>query len=437
MMKSIRVLWITHDVFECFYPYVKGKPTTGGSWIAPLFYSIKNLQGVKLGSVTPVIKGEANKKVLDDITYYSISIANEESYKEMSKSLASKYLEVINDFKPDIIHIHGTERNFGIINKYLDNHIPVVCSIQGIVKPCYDYLKLSAANIQLRKYQSIKNIMGRGGINAALKKWIRYSKIEKELYRINKYFIGRTFWDKAHLRVMNPDAYYFHGEELLRSPFYTTSWDINRCERYRIFISSAAYPLKGFHVLMRALVLLKKRFPTVKVVAPLSSINMNSSKLKDLFIAEDYNNFLKNEIRKYKLEENIIFLKNLTAEEMASQYSKAHVFVLPSFIENSPNALGESMMVGTPTVVSPVGGVTSIVNDNESSVFFPVGDHVSLAFQIDRMFSDDSLAEKISSNARNIALQRHNINEVTMHYYSIYSQIIKLHNESLKQTTRT
>lgn len=434
MMKTLRVLWITHDLFECFHPYVKGKPTKGGSWIAPLFYSIKNIPGVKLGSITPVINGYAQKKVLDEISYYSIRITKTENIKKMSSSLASKYLWAVNDFKPDIIHVHGTEKNFGLLSKYLDSRIPVVCSIQGIINPCYEYLKFSIANFKLRKYQSIKNIMGRGGINAALKRWIRYSKIEKELYRINKYFIGRTFWDKAHLRVMNPDAYYFHGEELLRSPFYTTSWDINRCERYRIFISSAAYPLKGFHVLMRALVLLKKRFPTVKVVAPLSSINMNSSKLKDFLIAEDYNNFLKNEIRKYKLEENIIFLKNLTAEEMASQYSKAHVFVLSSFIENSPNALGESMMVGTPTVVSPVGGVTSIINDNESSILFPSGDHVSLAFQIERIFTDDVLANKISCKAKQIAVKRHNVEQTTIQYYNIYLEIIKQHDENFTHT---
>ena len=435
-MKTLRILWITHDVFECFFPYVKGKPTTGGSWIAPLFYGIKNLQGVKLGSVTPVINGEAQKKVLDNINYYSISIRNNESYKGMSNSLASKYLWVINDFKPDIIHVHGTEKNFGLISKYLDFNIPVVCSIQGVIRPCYDYLKFSVTNIQLRKHQSLKNIMGRGGINAALKLWFKYIKIEKELYKINKYFIGRTFWDKAQLRVMNPDAYYFHGEELLRSPFYTTSWDINRCERYRIFISSAAYPLKGFHVLVHALVLLKNRFPSVKVVAPLSSINMNSSKLKDFLIAEDYNNYLKSEIKKYKLEDNIIFLNHLTAEEMAFQYSKAHVFVLPSFIENSPNSLGESMIIGTPTVVSPVGGVTSIVVDNESSLLFPSGDHAAMAFQIGRIFSDDNLAARISCNAREIALQRHDVKQATIQYYNIYSEIIKLHDESLTHTPR-
>lgn len=435
-MKTLRILWITHDVFECFHPYVKGKPTKGGSWIAPLFYSIKNLQGVKLGSITPVINGESHKQMLDDVSYYSIRITKNENKKEMSGFLASKYLWAVNDFKPDIIHIHGTENNFGMLTKYLDFRIPVVCSIQGIINPCHDYLKFSTANLNIRKYQSLKNIMGRGGVNATLKKWRRYSSTEKEIYNKNKYFIGRTFWDNAQLKVKNPESYYFHGEELLRSPFYTASWDITRCERNRIFISSAAYPLKGFHVLLHALALLKDKYPTVKVVAPLSSINMKSSKLKDLLISEDYNNYLKSEIKRLKLEDNIIFLKTLTAEEMASQFSKSHVFVLPSFIENSPNSLGESMMVGTPTIVSPVGGVTSIVKDNENSILFPSGDHVALAFQIDRIFSDDNLAERISRNAREIALKRHDVKQATIQYYAIYSEIIKLHDESLTHTLR-
>jgi glycosyltransferase involved in cell wall biosynthesis len=435
-MKTLRILWITHDVFERFHPYVTGKPTTGGSWIAPLFYGIKNLQGVKLGSVTPVINGEAQKKVLEDINYYSIRITKKENNKKMSGSLASKYLWVINDFKPDIIHVHGTENNFGLLRDYVDSHVPIVCSIQGIINPYYEYLKFSIAAINIGKFRTLKNRMGYNGVRAILRKWKKYGFIEREIYRKNIYFVGRTFWDKAQVKGMNPEANYFHGEELLRSPFYTTFWNLKRCERHRIFISSAAYPIKGFHVLLRALALLKDKYPTVKVVAPLSSINMKSSKLKDFLIAEDYNNYLKYEIKRLKLENNIIFLERLTAEEMASQYSKAHVFVLPSFIENSPNSLGESMIIGTPTVVSPVGGITSIVGDNESSLLFPSGDHAALAFQIDRIFSDDNLAEKISQNARGIALQRHDVKQATMQYYNIYSEIIKLHNESLTHTSR-
>ncbi len=94
-------------------------------------------------------------------------------------------------------------------------------------------------------------------------------------------------------------------------------------------------------------------------------------------------------------------------------------------------------MIGTPSVVAPVGGVISIVSDNESSLLFPCGDHASLALQIGRIFDDDNLAVKISNNAREIARRRHDVQKVTDQYLSIYSEIIKLHYESSTNTPRT
>lgn len=263
----MRVFWITHDVFEVFFPYVKGQPTKGGSWVAPLFYNILQQPGITLASVTPVINGNEQKQEIDGVVYYSIRISKNENASVMSANLANRYLSVINDFQPDIIHIHGTEKNFALLRKYVDTKIPIVCSIQGIVSSCLDYLKYSVANAGLKKHRSVKNRVGRGGVNSTLRKWRKYSDIEKEVYRINRYFIGRTAWDKAQLAAMNAGASYFHGEELLRPAFYQHVWKIDECERHRIFVPSAEYPLKGFHTLLQAAAILKRQFPEVKIVA--------------------------------------------------------------------------------------------------------------------------------------------------------------------------
>lgn len=421
----MRILWITHDIFEPFLPYVKGKPTKGSSWVAPLFYNMKIQSGVKLGSITPVTNGEAQKKEIDGITYYSIRIKKNENIRNISKKLVARYRWAINDFQPDIIHIHGTERNFGLLRKFVDAKIPIVCSIQGILLPCYDGLKYSIAGIGMKKYQSLKNWLGRGGVYFSLRRWKSSIPIEQEIFRINKYFIGRTKWDKAHLKAMNPSAVYFHGEELLRDEFYTQKWHIDTCERHRIFISSAGYSLKGAHVLLKAAAILKSEYPNLKIVAPLTKMDMHSSYVKDYLTNEDYANYLKSLIRKYSLENNVVFEKRFSAMEMAIENSKAHVFVLASFIENSPNALGESMMVGVPSVASMVGGVASMVKDNESSLLFPAGDHVLLAYQIKRVFSDDTLAIKLSREAQITARKRHDIELTTRQYLTIYSNIIE------------
>ncbi|MDD2244606.1 MAG: glycosyltransferase family 4 protein [Dysgonamonadaceae bacterium] len=431
-IKTMRILWIINDVLPDFHPFVVGTPTTSGSWIAPLFYALKNQSELTMGSVTPILDGMEQKINIDNISYYAIRINEKENISNMNKSLAEKYLSVINDFKPDIIHIHGTEHNFGLLRKYVSPRIPIVCSIQSIIVPYRDYMKKSAATLKLSKYRSVKNRLGRGGINNALRRWNKYSSVEKEIFKINKYFIGRTSWDKNQLQILNPNTLYFHGEELLRSPFYDTQWDLNQCERHRIFVSSALHPIKGFHILLKAVAFLKDDFPDIKIVAPLPSINMKSSKIKDWMIGEDYSNFLKRLIIKYDLEDNIIMRDSLSAYEMAKEFRKAHLFVLPSLIENSPNSLGESMLVGTPAVVSIMGGITSIVSDNESALLFPSGDSYSLAFQIGRLFSNDILALKLSKNARQIALRRHDVKQTSEQYCHIYEDIIKQHNESIR-----
>lgn len=426
----MRVLWITHDIFEVVLPYVKGRPTKGGSWIAPLFYHLKRCPDVLLGNVTPVFKGEAQKKVIDDVSYYSIRISRNENTANMTPRLASRYLKAIVDFQPDIIHVHGTEKNFGLLRKYIDQRIPIVCSIQGIVSPCYESLKLSISGLDIQRHRSLKNLLGRGGVNYSLRRWNRYQSIERELFRINHYFIGRTEWDRAYLSSINQEALYFRGEEMLRSEFYTQRWSIDRCERHRIFTSSASSPLKGFHLLLQAVALLKKDFPDIRVVAPLATVDMRSSRMRDRLLAEDYANYLKNEIKESQLQEHVLFMKRLSAAEMAREYCRAHLFVLPSYMENSPNSLGESMMVGVPSVAAKVGGVTSIISESENSLLFPVGDAVYLAHQIKRLFSNDALALNISHNARQIADKRHHIEQTTEQYHTIYNKIIKYHHEN-------
>lgn len=425
----MRVLWITYTVFDPFIPFVKGNPFRSSSWTAPLFYSLYKTENIELGSIASVLNGQYQKEKIENVVYYSIPIKFGDNGTYLNKNLISSYQKAIKDFKPDIIHIHGVEKNFGLIRKYIDINIPIVCSIQGLVNPCYDSLKYSVATLHLNKYRSLKNRLGRGGVKAALKSWKNYSFIEKKILEINEYFIGRTLWDKSQLKAYNENAKYFQGEELLREPFYNKTWNAKECIRHRIFISSAAYPLKGFHILLKAAAILKEKFPDIQIVAPKSALDLNSSALKNLLIAEDYDNYLKKEVRRLKLKDHLVLFSNLSATEMANEYNKAHVFVLPSFMENSSNALGEAMLVGTPVVVSPVGGVLSIVKDEESALVFPAGDYAMMAHQIERVFENDELALKLSMNAKSVAQRRHDIKRTTTQYINIYKDVIQLHKQ--------
>ena len=426
----MRILWITWGPFEPFRFLIKGRPQKSSSWTSPLFSSLSKNDNITLGSVVPVINGAYQKEYIGNVTYYSIAINSGDNVIYLSKKIIKSYQLVIDDFKPDLIHVHGVEVNFGLLREYIDSKIPIVCSIQGLINPYYLFLEYSIATLRLNRYRSLKNLLGRGGVKSALKRWKRYKNIEKKILEINHYFIGRTLWDKAQVATFNPKAHYFHGEELLRSPFYSIKWDGKSFIPNRIFISSTAYPLKGFHILLKAASVLKSKYPQIKIVVPLSDFNLKSSKFRNYLIAEDYSNYLRSEINRLELKDNVILLPRLNAEEMAEEFKKAHVFVLASFAENSPNALGEAMSAGTPSVVTPVGGVMSMVKDEESALFFPSGDYNMLAYQIDRIFKDNKLAGKLSENSKLIALKRHDVDVTTNQYMNIYEDVIQLHMQS-------
>ena len=423
----MRILWITNNVFEPVYPLTKGSPTLSSPWTASLFFSLYKETNIQLGSIATVLKGEYQKELINDVIYYSIPFKGDDLVNYLNKKIITDFQLAINDFKPDVIHIHGVERNFGLLREYVDQEIPIVCSIQGLINPYYMFLKQSASTLNLNRYKSLKNWLGRGGVNANLRNWKKYIVIEREILEMNHYFIGRTLWDKAQVAAFNSSAEYFHGEELLRPVFFTKDWSIEKCRRHRIFISSASYSIKGFHILLQAAAILKDKYPDIQIVSPLSSVNLNSTRLIGYIKSEDYSNYLKSQIIRLGLKENVMLLQKLTGEEMVEEFCKAHLFALPSFAENSPNSLGEAMLIGTPSIVSPVGGVLSIVKDEESALVFPAGDYAMLAHQIDRIFKNDELANKLSMNAKAIALKRHDVAKTTEQYINIYKDIIRLH----------
>jgi glycosyltransferase involved in cell wall biosynthesis len=70
-------------------------------------------------------------------------------------------------------------------------------------------------------------------------------------------------------------------------------------------------------------------------------------------------------------------LGNIEDERILSlAYSVADIFVLPSFAENSPLTIIESLFCGVPVISFPVGGIPEIINNGENGL---VGKDVSIA----------------------------------------------------------
>lgn len=410
----MNILWIT------FY----------GTWTLPMVKSISN--GNTINVIVPSEGNEFyNKEEKEGIVFHNIGFRKGHGVlMPMDEKIASRYIEIIRNVNPDIIHIHGTEKNMGQLQNYLKD-VPIVISIQGILSGCLPFNVAFIKEKDIRPFRSLKNWIGHQGLYAADRMCIRGVKnYENDILAHAKYIIGRTNWDHARTMFANPKSHYFVGEELLRQCFYENagSWDVNKCKRHSVMMPSGYNPLKGMHIAVKAMALLKKFYPDVTLTIPAIPIHiLNRSGLIEKLIGEELLTYVKDIIKKHDLKNNIRFLPKLEAKEMVAEMKKSNVFLSCSSIDNSSNAVGEATMLGMPIVVTAVGGLTSFMHDEQNCLLSSSGDEFLIAYQIKRFFDNDDLATSMGRNAFRTAQKRHDITNVAEQYMSIYKEIVELH----------
>ena len=111
---------------------------------------------------------------------------------------------------------------------------------------------------------------------------------------------------------------------------------------------------------------------------------------------------LKAYVRAIGVSEKIRFMGYVS--NMPEHLEKATMFVLSSDFEGMPNALMEAMAIGLPCISTncPAGGSAFLINDGENGLLVPVNDKDAMVAAIQRILSDDMLAESIGHNAHKI-----------------------------------
>lgn len=401
---------------------LKREQTVFGGWLSSLANEIENVDSITLSVCFPITKtSEIIHGHINKISYYGFPSSKFEPHiydKETENYLKS----IIDDFEPDIVHIWGTEFPHSLsLIKVFNSPNKTVISIQGLVSiyKMHYYSNLSFSTI---KSLTLRDFLKRDNIKKQSYKYSLRGNFEIDSLKNIKYTIGRTTWDKACIEKINPKINYFYCNETLREQFYLKKWDISKCIKHSIFVSQANNPIKGFHNLLEALPDVIKKFPDTHIyttgVSPIEILSF-SNRIK----LTSYQKYLRNKIRSLKLESYITFLGTLNENEICDRYLKSHVFVLPSSIENSPNSLGEAMILGVPCIASYVGGVPDMLLHNIDGFLYQYDAPYMLSYYINRIFENNDLAVKFSNNSRIHALETHNTEKNTNRIIEIYNEI--------------
>ena len=170
---------------------------------------------------------------------------------------------------------------------------------------------------------------------------------------------------------------------------------------------------KGQETIIKSVNLIKDSFPNIKclIVGDTSSDSV------------DYLEHLKNLIKEYGIESNIIFTgyQSNVADYMNAMDIVVHTSVLP---EPFGRVLIEAMALSKPLIGSKAGAVPEIIDDGVTGLMFTPGDEQDLAKKLQTMLGDMDKAKKMGEKgSERLAKEfhiKHNIRKTQELYHSLF-----------------
>ncbi len=389
----MKVLWVTFapigHAAELFY----NTTTQSGGWVdatlSKLLPYIRDntvsLEIVALDNQDRVLHDEAT-----NVTYRTVQLPRYRSKRGGAADVA-KWEAVLKEIKPDIIQVWGTEFTFGADILDAAGEIPVCFYIQGVMS------SLTAHPFGDVPASTLKRMAGATAFFKfrSLRKWQKIDKaqvpFEADMVKRAAGIIGDSDWARAQYH-MYTDKFYTVPLAILPR-FQEGGWDLNACEKHTLFtVAGGACPQKGVHNAVLAIAQLKQKYPDIRLYIP-----GNVTYKKPNFLYDSiYIRHLRKLINRYSLHDNVVFLGSLKPEQMMQHMQSAHCFVMPSCVENHSSTLREAMLLGCPSVSAAIGSVPEFIAHGISGFTYRYDEISSLAYYIDKIFSDDALAQALA-----------------------------------------
>ena len=393
----------------------------GGGWMSSLQCEMDKQEDIILG-ISFCMDGQPAKVEQENITYYPVpfhvkskkdKIIDLICYNDVTRDeilwyhYINHFKRVIEDFKPDVIEVFGSELYTGLgAVAAKEMKVPCVLHLQGILS-LYIHTFLPTG-------VSRSSFIMKDGINGAysnfqlLTYWKRSCHREKAILKAINHVIGRTEWDKNALEVLNPQAKYHWGGEILRSCFYEKG-ERKIPTKPVITTTSSGASYKGFDIVLKTADILKNEcgldfeWNVYGNVEPIFFERLTGINHKDV---------------------NVILKGVASAEQLREEMLQSTLYFQPSYVENSPNSVAEAQMLGLPVVATNVGGTSSMVEHSKTGFLFPATDPYMATYYVKCLIQDNNQNVAMGDKGRNVARQRHDRKAIVNGLIDIYKKVI-------------
>lgn len=410
----MRILW-----FEVTEPsvYISGGDPIGG-WQDSLERIVRTIPNIEL-TIAFVSERYSKEKTIDGVTY--VPLYQKWSYIERRfrkhwdvyvEKMLPEARHVVEKYKPDLIHVFGTEWPFGQIAAY--TNIPVVIHIMGAIVPYNNANYPPAYSVYEDIWDNWWNPKRLFGIYVNHRDVINREMWERKTWKLVCNYMGRTQWDESLSRVMHPDRQYFHVEEALRDEFLSgdNSWQLPTDGKLRLISTGCSSFWKGPDMML-------------KVAKILTELHVEFEwKVAGIMSTDIKNSVERKEGIRFK-DSHIQILGFKKPDELMQLLCSSTMYVHTAYIENSPNSICEAQCLGLPIVSTNVGGIASMVRQDVDGILVAANDPWQMADTIFELYKDKERMLRYSESSKAFALARHNDENIKKQLLDCYNGILQ------------
>lgn len=357
--------------------------------------------------------GRLEVKKKENVTYVPIStrlslvdrIVSRFSWEPIKRKVLKNVPAIVEQYKPDLIQVFGTEWPFGLIAEY--TNVPVVIHIQGSVVPynnAYFPPNYSLSSFLLYIFPNAKKMFR---VLSDFYKTKSRARFEKQVWSAVKYYMGRTAWDSALAHLMHRDCCYFHVEEALRPCFLSAVKRWIPSKTMRLISTGCSSFWKGPEMMLKTAKILKEMGCDFEWIV---AGNMPPH-LKKYVERKEKTTFEQN---------NIKLVGFMNADSLIETLTDSTCYVHTAYVENSPNSICEAQVLGVPVVSTNVGGISTLLDGYENSLMVPANDPWQMAYAIVQTY-ENSTKMRVSNEK---VLLRHNPENIKRQLLNAYDFIL-------------
>ncbi len=392
----MKILWVV-NLYCGALSEKHGLKLTSGQWLNA---EIEKEKKLNKNEIIVCTSGKLAEELTDGNIKYIVLPHGSVSHYVDNQVNRNSWKNLLKKEKPNLIVVWGAEYATGkCVLSANQKKIPSLIYVQGVMSSIREHYRGGLTDKEIKSFTTIVEKIRKTDIFSVEKKKDIVMDYEKDIVNLVDGIIIENNWAKNEYLKLNPSIRVYKNRVPIADIYHDTNWNESSFTRHEILTTASAYPLKGLHNTLKSLLLVKEKFPNVKLIVPgPNSFFVNG--VKNKLLQSGYAKNIKKFIKKNGLINNVIFVGALTSKEYAYRMQNAEIFLSNSAIENQATAVREAMAVGMPCILSAVGGIPEVTLNGENCETFTYGNVKETAEKIIKFLESDEIKIKYSRAAK-------------------------------------